>query len=141
MFALQKDNVLVYVNGLGSHVRILFTNLDDEELCETLVQSVAELIVNLADGVQSIHPERCENNLPADTLPLCLPRAYSVMSPCECVDLVMRFRSCLEIHFNENEIDTLEVEQKNLCEVYLNEPTLKAALNGMGESVSVENAW
>ena len=57
MFALQKDNVLVYVNGLGSHVRIMFTNLDDEELHETLVQSVAESIVNLADGVQSIQPE------------------------------------------------------------------------------------
>ena len=89
MFALQKDNVLAYANGLGSHVRIMFTNLDDEELCETLVQSVAESIVNLVDGVQSIQPERCENNLPANTLPPCLPRAYSVMSPCEFVDLVI----------------------------------------------------
>ena len=89
MFALQKDNVLAYLNGLGSHVHIMFTNLDDEELCETLVQYVAELIVNLADGVESIQSECCENNLPADTLPPCLPRAYSVMSPCEFVELVM----------------------------------------------------
>lgn len=33
------------------------------------------------------------------------------------------------------------MEQKNLREAYLNEPTLKAALDGMGESVSFENSW
>lgn len=141
MFVLRKVNVLAYANGLGSHLRILFTKFHYEELRETLLQSVAKLIVNLADSFQSIEPERCENDLSADTLSPCLPLAFLVMSPSHSDDLAMRFLSRLGIHLTENEIDALEMEQKYLREAYFNEPILKAALDGMGVSPSFENSW
>jgi hypothetical protein len=118
-FAVLLFDVSDLINGLGSSVSAMFNGLPKEER-DGICSAFGTLLVDLADCVCNISPERNGDNLAvATSFPPILPKEFAIMMPSSFVQVVIRFRSRLEKAFGECYIDALEAEHRSLRDRYL----------------------
>jgi hypothetical protein len=100
------------------------------------------LLIDLADGVCNISPERDGDNRDvATSLPPILPKEFASMMPSSFVEVVIRFRSRLEKVFGECYINALEKEHRSLRDRYIRDPLLKDMLDSMKDTIGYRDAW
>jgi hypothetical protein len=140
-FAVLLSDVSDLINGIGSIVSAMFNGLAKEE-CDGICSAFGTLLVDLADGVCNISPERNGDNLAvATSFPPILPKELAIMIPSSLVQVVIRFRSRLEKTFGEFYIDDLEKEDRSLRDRYLRDPLLNYMLESMKDTIGYNDAW
>jgi hypothetical protein len=118
----------------------MFNGLTKEK-SDGICSAFGTLLVDLADGVSNISPERDgDNRAVAFSFPPILPKGIASMMLSSFVPVVIRFRSRLETTFGECYIDVLEEEQRSLRDRYIRDPLLKDVLDLM-EKIGYHDAW
>jgi hypothetical protein len=129
------------INGLGSSVSAMCNGLLEDER-DRICSVFGTLLVDLADGVSRISPERDGDIAAAATsFPPVLPKELSSMMPSSFVQVVIRFRSRLEKVCDESYIDALEGEHRILRDRYHQDPLLKDMLDSMKDTIAYHDAW
>ena len=139
-FAVSTANVRLVFTGLGSSEALAFDALpagDSEGLCSAF----GKFVVDLAVGVQDIEPERDYDNNPITSLPPCDPLAFAKMLPASFVNVVIRFRSRLEKHFDASYIVALEEEHVALRDTYNKEEAFRTMLDAIDSETGFCEAW
>ena len=119
----------------------LFDSLEESER-DQLCLSFGTFVVGIANGVNTIDPERDENNHSANiSLPPMLPKEFATMMPSCFVDVVVRFRSRLEKVFVSTYIVALEEEHSSLRDLFTRDEEFHAMLDGMASYIGFHDAW
>jgi hypothetical protein len=91
-FAVLLSDVSDLINGLGSSVSAMFNGLAIEKR-DGICSAFGTLLVDLADGVFNLSPERHGDNLAvASSFPPILSKEFAIMMSSCFVQVVIRFR-------------------------------------------------
>lgn len=139
-FVVSNTHVSQFIRGQGSFASLEFQELSAADR-HALVDSVGKLVVDLLQGIHSIEPERDGSNQPLSSLPPCLPNVFAKMRPLEFVDIVVKFRPRLQKLFDDQHIDEVETEHRNLHIKYNREETFRRVLDSLDDSLGFSEAW
>ena len=118
-----------------------FEKLSTDEK-EMVTRSISEVLVSLIDGISKIVVERDNSNLGSDLeTPPCLPHELVNLNGRDFAELLRSQRGRIVTAFDEQELDGLEDEYRELVSMYRKNQTIKEALDGCTLMTSFEGGW
>ena len=141
VFGLSVDNIVAFLKGQGSFIRVEYEKLDAESVA-SLIDSFGTLFVEFASGVTNIRPQRDDCNVGIHGTPLpCLPLSFCKMREDQFIALVVQMQSRLKSKFTANDIDALESKHQEFRRGIRGEAALKGIIDVQTDAMSFDEGW
>ncbi|KAH9246153.1 hypothetical protein BASA83_008071 [Batrachochytrium salamandrivorans] len=138
---IEKKSVIMHIHDQGSWIRDLHSSLSNFNQRSTLEEVATFALCIFANGLQ-IQAERDSNNnareleaspvIPADLVKLC-PALFIK-------DILDPYHNHVAKHWNQDMIDLIEIQHRELIVVYGREPDVKAVLDAHDEKTYFNDA-
>eukprot|EP00957_Ditylum_brightwellii_P061528 4668904-Ditylum_brightwellii.AAC.1 len=122
------------IEDQGSFVSKLLSEMSNEDIV-CVVKNVANLFINTIKGLSEIVAKRDSRNQAADLVNTKLPPVVhqDLIKICnaEFCAIVRKHKQCLQVRWNEREIDFIEQEHRELLDAACNKMVLRGAIQSL----------
>lgn len=118
----------------------IFESMNEEDQ-DILVCSLAESITNMIVSISLVEPERDSDNEACRALPTLTPKTFVDMRNPDFKELVRVHKDRLLVTKDEQFLEDLQNERKQLARDYANEPALRRQIDKVANDWSLVEAW
>jgi hypothetical protein len=139
-WSVSYEKIILFLYDQGLFIQQIYEQLSPESQIE-VIRMIATFILYLVDGILNIQAERDSANKPADNLPPVLPHQLVKIRGRDFTNIVSDHLNHLKQFWDEELIDRLERQYRQLRVEYQNDVKLKSALDNCDGNTSFETGW
>jgi hypothetical protein len=141
-WCVEHQHIIEHIKDQGSFSQECYASLDENNQKDVVLQ-ISQFALFIVAGCDSVKAERDGNNNASELdAPPVVPHELVKLAPRHFIsDVLNIYRPRLDRFWSEEEIDEIEVEQRDLIKRYNNDQHIEQIINSYKHTVSFNEAW
>jgi len=141
-WCVEHQHIIEHIKDQGSFSQECYAGLDENNQKDVVLQ-ISQFALFIVAGCDSVKAERDGNNYASELdAPPVVPHELVKLAPRHFIsDVLNIYRPRLDRFWSEEDIDEIEVEQRDLIKRYNNDQHIEQIINSYKHTVSFNEAW